>query len=70
MEFVYEFDNIGRQLDLLRDANRRLQDTNDGLRNLVDVNRDSLLAPFWVSDVGGILPAFIEVLINGSYHVP
>ena len=42
MEFVYEFDNIGRQLDLLRDANRRLQDTNDGLRNIVDVNRDSL----------------------------
>ena len=33
---------MGRQLDLLRDANWRLQDTNDGLRNIVDVNRDSL----------------------------
>ena len=38
MEFAYEYDNLSRQLDLLRDANRRLQDTNDGLRTIVDVN--------------------------------
>ncbi len=37
MEFVYEYDNMNRQLDLLRDANRRLQDTNDGLRSVVDI---------------------------------
>jgi hypothetical protein len=38
IESVLEFDNLGRQLDLLRDANRRLQDTNDGLRTVVDVS--------------------------------
>eukprot|EP00095_Tigriopus_kingsejongensis_P000097 maker-scaffold1877_size25834-snap-gene-0.9 protein:Tk00097 transcript:maker-scaffold1877_size25834-snap-gene-0.9-mRNA-1 annotation:"ras and ef-hand domain-containing protein" len=37
-EFLYEFDNLSRQLDLLRDANQQLQDTNDGLRSVVDVS--------------------------------
>lgn len=38
MEYVYEFDNMNRQLDLLKDANQKLQDTNDGLRQIVDVS--------------------------------
>ena len=38
MEYVYEFDNLNRQLDLLRGANQKLQDTNDGLREIVDVS--------------------------------
>lgn len=37
VEVLYEFDNLNRQLDLLRDANHKLQDTNDGLRSVVDV---------------------------------
>ena len=38
MEYVYEFDNLNRQLELLREANHKLQDTNDGLREIVDVS--------------------------------
>jgi len=37
LEYVYEFDNLNRQLELMRDANQRLQDTNDGLRTVVDI---------------------------------
>lgn len=34
---MYELENIHRQLDLLRTANQKLQDTNDGLVQMVDV---------------------------------
>ena len=43
MEYMYELENIHRQLDLLRSANQKLQDTNDGLVQMVDVN--SLRSP-------------------------
>ena len=39
-EFAYEYDNMSRQLELLRNANQRLQDTNDGLRNIVDIREE------------------------------
>lgn len=40
---MYELENIHRQLDLLRTANQKLQDTNDGLVHMVDVG--SLRSP-------------------------
>merc|ERR1719273_635664 len=38
MEYLYEVDNLSRQLELLREANEKLQDNNDGLREIVDFN--------------------------------
>lgn len=52
MEYMYELENIHRQLDLLRSANQKLQDTNDGLVQMVDVN--SLRSPRVVRKVANV----------------
>lgn len=56
MEYMYEMENINRQLELLREANQKLQDTNDGLRQVVDVNtlRSPRLSRGRLSDVSGL----------------
>ena len=63
MEFAYEYDNLSRQLDLLRDANRRLQDTNDGLRNIVDVNP----VREYCHSIGGVV---IQFELSARPHSP
>ena len=50
LEYVFELENIHQQLDYLRQANQKLQDTNDGLVQMVDVN--SLRSPRVVRKVG------------------
>jgi len=37
MEYVYQYDNLQRQLQLLQNANKQLQDTNDHMQNMVDM---------------------------------
>ncbi|XP_052821855.1 ras and EF-hand domain-containing protein homolog [Octopus bimaculoides] len=39
MDFMKEQDNLTRQLHLLHDANKKLHDTNDDLREALDMNR-------------------------------
>jgi len=39
MEYVYQYDNLQRQLQLLHEANRKLQDTNDHIQGLVDTGQ-------------------------------
>jgi len=37
MEYVYQYDNLQRQLQLLHEANKKLQDTNDHIQGMVDM---------------------------------
>jgi hypothetical protein len=92
MEFVYEFDNLNRQLELLRcslfssvkqkifkcvsipyrNANQRLQDTNDGLRTVVDLSALNSPRPMRRSLVGDQLrspsDSDLENRVRGSRH--
>jgi len=45
MEYVYQYDNLQRQLQLLQDANKKLQDTNDHMQNMVDMPAIALNSP-------------------------
>lgn len=45
MEYVYQYDNLQRQLQLLQDANRKLQDTNDHMQSMVDMPAIALNSP-------------------------
>ncbi|XP_072046177.1 ras and EF-hand domain-containing protein homolog isoform X2 [Amphiura filiformis] len=44
-DFIQEQQNLNRQVQLLQDANRKLQDTNDELRAQVDYHRKSSQPP-------------------------
>merc|ERR1719189_197502 len=37
MEYVYQYDNLQKQLQLLHEANKKLQDTNDHIQGMVDM---------------------------------
>jgi len=45
MEYVYQYDNLQRQLQLLHDANRKLQDTNDHIQGMVDMPAIAMNSP-------------------------
>jgi len=45
MEYVYQYDNLQRQLQLLHDANKKLQDTNDHIQGMVDMPSISMNSP-------------------------
>ncbi|CAL4143385.1 unnamed protein product, partial [Meganyctiphanes norvegica] len=38
MEYMHQFDHMKRQLELLHEANKRLQDTNDSMRGAIEVD--------------------------------
>jgi len=45
MEYVYQYDNLQRQLQLLHDANKKLQDTNDHIQGMVDMPAIAMNSP-------------------------
>ncbi|XP_040579463.1 ras and EF-hand domain-containing protein homolog isoform X2 [Lepeophtheirus salmonis] len=56
IEYMYEVDNIQRQLEILRGANLNLKDSNDGLQSLIESRpRTPLSFEFSVPNMSGTL---------------